>query len=269
MSCLGPYYIPNPPREWSRVQNQCTYLTGEPPKTINVPLLGSTVPFPLLYYQVALINKGNVLQYKKNSSNLTKLQRYSKIATGSWTNRNTTWASQSDKYSNPNIQSLKRVGGENVTKDGLTPSNQPVTCPAEPVIVNPILPTVIVNPVVNPDPTIIPPLPNPNPGTNIIPVVEDEVIPDPIIIQDFGNLLCNVTENICTGETVTQPANQNFHPTSDSDVPGRIQELYWNARIQTWYPRQRYTMNNSTDKWPVNSKAIFPVNGFIPSTSDK
>ena len=101
MSCLGPYYLPIPPREWSRVQNQCTYFTGEPPKTINVPLLGSTVPFPLLYYQVALINKGNVLQYKKNSSNLTNAQRYSQIAKGMWTNRNTTWATQSDKYSNP------------------------------------------------------------------------------------------------------------------------------------------------------------------------
>lgn len=203
MSCLGPFYNPVPPREWSRVQNQCTYLTGSPPTTINVPLLGITVPFNALAYQVALINKGNVLQYKKNSSNLTKNQRYSQIAKGMWTNRNTTWATQSDKYSNPNTQSLKRVGAETILVNGIP-------------------------------------------------------------IPDGGNLLCNVTENPITGETVVQPANQNYHPTSDSDVPGRIQQLYWNERIQTWYPRQRYTMNNSTDKWPINSKAIFPVDGFTP-----
>lgn len=263
MSCLGPYYSPTPPREWSRVQNQCTYLTGSPPSTINVPLLGTTVPFEALYYQLALINKGNVLQYKKNSSNLTKNQRYSLIAKGHWTNRNTTWATQSDKYSNPNTTSLQRVGGENVTLNG-TVTGSPVTCPPVPTNTNDILPPVIINPIVNPNPLIIPPLIVPGPGTNVVPVVPDEVVPAPIVIPDFGNLLCNVTENICTGETTVQPSNRNFHPTTDSDVPGPIRELYWNERLPTWYPRQQYTMNNSTNKWPINSKAILPSNGFIP-----
>lgn len=223
MSCLGPYYLPQPPRAWNRVQNQCTYFTGSPPATVRVPLLGITVPFSALAYQTALINKGNVLQYKKNSSNLTKQQRYSQIAKGKWTNRTTTWATQSDKYSNPNTKSLKRVGTENITLDGI-PTNLPITCPLSPGY----------------DPAA------------------------PVVILNSGNLICNTTENICTGETVTQPANRLFNPTSASDVPGPIQELYWNDRIQTWYPRQNLTMNNSTDKWPYNAKFILPVDGYKP-----
>lgn len=262
MSCLGPFYKPLPPREWSRVQNQCTYFTGEPPTTLNIPLIGITVPFTAAFYYADLLRKGNVLQYKKNSSNLTKSQRYSKIATGTWTNRNTTWATQSDKYSNPNTKSLKRVGNINILLDGSqTQTTLPVTCPAIININNPSLPIIITNSnIINNDlPIIIEDISN----INIIPIVDPIVVTPTIVIPDEGNLLCNTVENICTGETTTQKANKFFNPTSDSDVPGRIRQLYWNPRIQTWYPRQNLTNNNSTNKWPYNSKFIFPVNGFI------
>jgi hypothetical protein len=63
----------------------------------------------LEYYQPAY-NKGNILQYKGNSANLTKNQRYSKIAKRQWTNRTTTWATQSQIYTNPNTSSLARIG---------------------------------------------------------------------------------------------------------------------------------------------------------------
>lgn len=76
MSCLGPTYNPRPPREWSRFSTPCTALT-------------SSIT-PQNAYNLAMLAKGNVLQYKKNSSNITKNQRYSQIARGSWTNRNTT-----------------------------------------------------------------------------------------------------------------------------------------------------------------------------------
>jgi hypothetical protein len=45
-----------------------------------------------------------------------------------------------------------------------------------------------------------------------------------------------------------------YYPTSDSNVPGPIQQLYWDPKLQTWYPKQRLTMNNSTNKWPTNYK---------------
>jgi hypothetical protein len=258
MSCLGPYYLPIPPRAWSRVQDQCTYFTGDPPRTVQAPLLGNTISFSALAYQTALINKGNVLQYKKNSSNLTKKQRYAQIAKGKWTNRTTTWATQTDKYTNPNTNHLKRVGTENITLNGTT-TNLPITCPTSPIIDNNILPP-ISNVPINPDALFIPPLPD-NP-TNIIPGVPAIIPTLPEVILNLGNLICNTTENKCTGETKSQPANRLFNPTSDSDVPGPIKELYWNDRIQTWYPKQRLTMNNSTDKWPYNAKLILPVDGF-------
>jgi len=263
MSCLGPYYKPIPPREWSRVQAPCSLVTDNPPETISVPLIGITVPYTLGFYYAAQINKGNVLQYKKNSSNLTNSQVYSQIAKGMWTNRNTTWATQSQTYTNPNTQSLKRVGGINITTTGIE-TNRPINCPQLNNIINNILPQK--NPIPSNNNPIIPPPPPPNPAgsSTFIPAVPFPAPVVPVVIPDLGSLVCNTTENPCTGETKSQPANQNFHPSSDSDVPGPIVELYWNERIQTWYPRQRLTMNNSTDKWPYNAKFIFPVNGFVP-----
>ena len=220
MSCLGPFYNPIPPREWSRVQNQCSVIAtnqnqNNQNSNVLIPLLGITVPNSSSQYYAELINKGNVLQYKKNSSNLTKNQRYSQIAKGMWTNRTKTWASQSQTYTNPNMTSLRRVNYVDVA-----------------------LPNGVVDPFLCPTNTY----------------------------KDGGNLVCNQTVNPCTDEVIAMiPPIPNFYPTSDSDVPGKIQPLYWNNRIPTWYPRQRYTMNNSANKWPANSKFIEPANGFIPS----
>lgn len=265
MSCSGPYYSPNPPREWSRVQNYCSLVYDNPPSTVKLPYIGITVPFQASLYYADLIRKGNVLQYKNNSSNLTKSQRYSKIAQGKWTNRNTTWATQTVEYSNPNIKSLKRVGNININISTGIETTLPVTCPTLPNINDQSLPYNISGSNINP---IIPPPPPPPPvstgNSGIIPSVASDITVSPNVIQDLGNLICNTTENICTGETITQPANKFFHPTTDSDVPGTIKELYWNNKIQTWYPKQRLTMNNSGNKWPYNSKFILPANGFNP-----
>jgi hypothetical protein len=214
-----------------------------------------------LYETLALLNKGNVLQYKKNSSLLTKQQVYSKIVNGNWTNRTTTWATQSDKYTNPNTNYLKRIGGEWISANG--ENADPPSCVDNRLPNNKILPSN--QNMSNNNPIIPPPPPNnPNNNGNSIPMVSPDINKTPNGILDFGNLICNTTENICTGETFTRKANSNWHPTTDSDVPGPIKELYWNPRIQTWYPRQRLIMNNSTDKWPYNAKGIMPINGFIP-----
>lgn len=260
MSCLGPYYIPVPPREWSRVQSSCSYFPGtyNPYQYVISPLTGKEIPLYQLDFDIKMATKGNVLQYKKNSSNLAQWQRYSKIAQGKWTNRNTTWATQSQSYTNPNTKSLKRVNGTNVTIDGI-PTTESVTCPSNIVTINEIIPIYQPTPSVTP---VIPPPPPPSPGGSNIPIVPIPEPAPPVVIQDFGNLLCNVTENICTGQTQIIPSSQNCHPTTDSNVPGPIQLLCWSNRIQTWYPKQRTTMPTSTNKWPVNSKAIFPVNGF-------
>jgi hypothetical protein len=114
-------YNPNPPRVWSRVQNPCSviaYKSDDPAASSN---------FAKADYERQMLLKGNILQYKKNSSNLTKKQRYTQIAKGMWTNRTKTWATQSDTYTNPNMTSLLRV---NYTI--LDPSNNNFSNPQNP-----------------------------------------------------------------------------------------------------------------------------------------
>jgi len=218
---------------------------------VQVPYTGEIIPSAQLGPMLAMINKGNVLQYKKNSSNLTKLQRYSQIAKGQWTNRTKTWATQSTRgYTNPNNLSLIRSGGENVTLAGV-PTALPVTCPFPPINNNNVLPST------GGGGTSQPPLPPPPPtpsdgGGTVIPIIP--IFPIlPIVIQDFGNLICGTYENLCTGEIFEPIKLDNCHPTTDSDVPGPIESLCWNDGNPTFYPRQRYIMTNSTNKWPVNA----------------
>ena len=190
-------YNPNPTRVWSRVQNRC--YTAD-----------STVNYAKIDYDRQMLLKGNILQYKKNSSNLTKNQRYTQIAKGMWTNRTKTWATQSDTYTNPNNSSLLRV---NYTI--LDPSNNTFSSRSNPFN---------------------------------CPTTE---------IQDGGNLVCNVVVNPCTQEVIKRSVSQQLcNPTTDSDVPGQIQQLCWNDGTQTWYPRQRYTMGNSGTSWPEGYKGF-------------
>ena len=245
------YYLPQPPRAWSRVQNSCSLITG----TENI----YNTSYIVFDEKLAMLNKGNVLQYKANSGNLTKAQRYSKIATGQWVNRNTTWATQSTRgYTNPNTTSLKRSGNINIAIDPITgaiigPTLEPPTCPQIIVPINEGLPSNGGGGSDINDPDIPPPVP-PSSGSNVFPPIVPITPIEPIVIQDGGTLICSVQENICTGETKASLSQQLCHPTTASDVPGPIQELCWNDGTQTWYPRQRYIMTNSTNKWPVNAE---------------
>jgi hypothetical protein len=252
-------YLPQPPRVWSRVQNSCSLDTDDNiDGFVKLPYSGQIVPASQLGYQIAMLNKGNVLQYKANSSNLTKAQRYSKIAKGQWVNRNTTWGSQSERgYTNPNAKSLKRSGNvvniaiDPITGQNLGPTTLPVTCPTPVIPINNVIPN---NSQTSENTPPVPPPPPPQPPQpDIIPPVPIVVPPVPIVIQDGGSLICSVQENICTGEVVSTVSQQLCNLTTDSDVPGQIQPLCWNDGTPTWYPRQRLTMTNSTNKWPYSS----------------
>ena len=162
MSCLGQNYNPNPTRDWSRV-NTCQTQTFSP----NVLLT------------VEQYNKGNILQYKKNSSNLTKNQRFSQIAKGMWTNRTKVFAVQGETYTNPNIRQFRRVNNSaNIFLVSGLDTNLPITC---------------------------------DPNTPI----------NQIVIPNGGALLCNQTENLCTGVVTIKPEQPTCYPSSNSDVPGR------------------------------------------------
>ena len=270
MSCYNNNcYLPNPPRAWSRVQNSCSLNTDNNNSgVVQLPYSNKIIPVASLGLELAMLNKGNVLQYKANSSNLTKAQKYSKIVQGQWVNRNTTWATQSTRgYTNPNTTSLKRSGNVvNIAIDPITgaiigPTAAPPTCPQSVIPINNGIPSNGGGGSDVDDPNIPPPV-EPTPGSNTFPDTIPDTPVEPIVIQDGGILICSVQENICTGETKSTLSQQLCNPTSDSDVPGTIQELCWNDGTPTWYPRSRYVMTNSANKWPVNAtlvSAILPL----------
>jgi hypothetical protein len=157
MSCLGPKYDPVPPRVWSRVQGQCTYplpLSNSNPNTAYIPILKKNIPFGDVQYELQMIQKGNILQYKKNDGNMSKQQRYAQMARGAWT-RKKAWATQSQTYTNPNIDSLERVNIQGTISVPPTTTNNIFSyCPQQqPQIPNggSLICTTIVNPCNNQD----------------------------------------------------------------------------------------------------------------------
>lgn len=220
-------YNPNPPRVWSRVQNLCTYTENSTYQSVYVPLNKETVPLAVADYQEKVLYKGNILQYKKNSSNLTKKQRYSQISKGYWVNRTKVFATQTQTYSNPNTTGLQRVN-YNVYPypNGIVGAPNNISGPFQYNVQNPF-----------------------------------ECSSNSVI--EGGSLICNKYVNPCTGEIIKQKKVLNCYPTTCSDVPGKIQELCWNEQLQTYYPRRRYIMNNSGTKWPQGYKgfvsAVTPV----------
>jgi hypothetical protein len=208
-------YNPRPPRVWSRVQNSCTFIDDNSYNSIFVPLTGKTGTLLAADYQKQMLQKGNVLQYKKNSSGLTKNQRYTQICKGMWTNRTKSYATQTQTYTNPNTSNLKQVNYISV------PNNNSVYIPG-PFNFN----------IQAPD------------GCNSN------------IIKEGGSLLCNTVVNPCTDEVIKQTKTVERYPTYCSDVPGPIQDLYWDSRLDTWYPRQRYIMPTSGTKWPEGYKGL-------------
>jgi hypothetical protein len=262
----GKCYLPNPTREWSRVQNNCPISIENISGKYTAPYSKKIIDGAELQYTLQMLSKGNVLQYKKNSSNLTKKQQYSQIVKGYWTNRTVTWSNQSGSSSNPNNKNLKRVGGYNMFLTGER-TFLPVTCPKPTIVPKPALPPAGIPSSIYGGsgssasgileiPPEVPPQKNTAAEATSLPSVPFPEPPTPVVIQNEGILVVNQTENLCSGETTTTIANRECHLTSDSDVPGPLRELCWNDGIQPWYPRQRYVMTNSGNKCPTNSNIL-------------
>jgi len=258
MSCLSPNYNPIPPREWSRFENPCAY------SNVDVPNNAAGA------YKLAVLKKGNVLQYKKNSANITKMQRYSQNAKGAWVNRTTTWATQSQIYTNPNTNSLRRANYTRIDASTLLPTGLPLTCTAPVIPPNSVLPPINTNGNIGPgSPPIIPP-PVPPSGSSsapLLPLVNPAVEPAPTVIPDGGTLICNISENICTGEIYSETASQFCYPTTDSDVPGPVIFLCYNDGLPTYYPRVRRVFSAGGNKWPQGEKLIFSGNSIVPTNN--
>lgn len=213
-------FLPQPPRVWSRVQNSCTFTNPDPNPNSNP----DPNEYLTAFYKERLLYKGNVLQYKANSARLTKKQKYSKLANGTGPSRTKTFATQSATYSNPNKTGLLRVGGKEIP----FPNN----------IVGE--PNNIAGPyqydVPNPD----------NCNTNGT-------------LLDGGTLVCGSYANPCSKEVVVtgnQPGDLICNPSYCSDVPGQPVLLCWDPSIDSWFPKPRYVMNTSGDKWPQGYKGF-------------
>ena len=248
MSCLGPRYKPEPPREWNRFENNCSRIN----------LLTNTSNANLTNLSIyEMYPKSNILQYKANSSHLTKNQRYGQIARGMWTNRTTTWATQSDKYTNPNTQFLKRsnyselvIDDNNIIDNTTTPSPIIINgdCqPTPPVNNNIVLPQTASGGGPNP---IIPPQPTTPGSTTILPPPVPTEPNIEVVIKDGGSLICNSVEIPCTSISSQTKSNPiHFFPGTNSDVPGTPSVLLgWNDSLPTYYPRVRRTYGTSGDK---------------------
>jgi len=271
MSCLGPDYNPVPPREWYRFQNACPGTAPQADEALSANVADPTVGVLQGYkYILPVYKKGNVLQYKKNSSNLTKNQRYSQIAKGMWTNRTKTWSSQSETVSNPNSDLLKRVNYETAVVTNYSVDGTEVVEPilAASAIINcspgsklnfqalPAIGTSIASAlpaVVKSTSTIVMP-----------PYVSHPKILTPQAIRIGGSLIGTIVENPCTGEILDRTYTQECYPSSDSGVPGPSTILCWNDGLQTYYPRTRLTYGTSGNKWPTNAKLIFSANSIQP-----
>ena len=235
-------YLPIPARVWSRVQNPCVYnLLPSNVRTAYIPLTNQTVSLARANYQEKLLYKGNILQHKKNSFPMSKKQKYTQIAKGLGPNRKKVYATQSQTYTNPNTTGLLRVNYSEI------------------------------------------PFPNEIVGApNNISGPYQYNVPNPFdcptnSLQDGGNLVCGTYTNPCTGEIIESSvvSADIYNPSYCSDVPGAPIELYWNKKVQSWFPRQRYTMNNSGDKWPQGYKGLVsavrpkpPVISLVYETDD-
>ena len=214
-------YNPIPTRVWSRVQNPCTYGITDTSYNVFIPLTKETVSQAQANYEDKLLYKGNILQYKGNSSRLTKSQKYTQLAKGFGPNRTKVFATQSVTYTNPNTTGLYRSNTQTYT-----------------------YPNSIVGAPNNPSGPFQYNVQNPNGCSGVS-------------ILDGGTLRCGTYANPCTNEIIIpfDASATICNPASASDVPGSS-ILCWNNKVQTWFPKPRYFMNNSTDKWPVNYKGL-------------
>ena len=222
-------YNPIPPRVWSRVQNNCTYVDSSDNNyyqsvIIPIPVIPSTQqPMTLAEanYQDKLIYKGNILQYKGNSAQLTKKQKYTQLAKGFGPGRTKVFATQTQTYTNPNTTGLVRVNSVEIP-----------------------FPNTLVGQPNNISGPFQYAIPNPNGcATNSL--------------QDGGSLVCGTYADPCSGAIIKAGATSATicNPASASNVPGSS-VLCWNKNVQTWFPRQRYTMTNSGTKWPQGYKGL-------------
>jgi hypothetical protein len=221
-------YLPVPERVWPRVQSSCTVSNNNNNKVF-LPLTKETVTQAEADYAKKILYKGNILQYRANSSFLTKNQKYSQLSKCMGPNRTKVFATQSQTYSNPNTHNLLRVNYYKL-----------------------------------PFPNDIVGKPNNISGPFQYNVKSPFDCSNNTVV-DGGNLVCGTYANQCTGEIISKSLKeQNCYSTTFSDVPGKPQLLCWFPNVHTWIPKTQLTNNTSANKWPQGYK--FFVSAVKPNS---
>jgi hypothetical protein len=171
-------------------------------------LTNERIPILQYYEELNILNKASILQYSKNSNNLTKKQKYVLLTKTNSNKGGITWATQSTngiEPTNPNTQNLLRINSININLNK-NQSNLPITCPNSKQLLNN----------------------NINNNNNII-------------IQDMGTLIYNIKENICTGNiNVINTNNYKLCSlTSSLNIPGPEKVICWNKNLSV-FKNNRY-----------------------------
>jgi len=92
MSSSSINYLPTQNNVSSRNQSSCTYISPTTNDNVYNPLTNQTMSLVDANNQTQMFNKANILQYKANSSSITKNQQYAQICKGFGPNRTKAYA---------------------------------------------------------------------------------------------------------------------------------------------------------------------------------
>lgn len=258
--CLARKYLPQPPRVWLRSTGICEIIyQNDENGTVYLPYFNKNVSVNEAIYLKKMLYKGNILQYSSQATQLggyTKKMNYARIAKGFGKFRKRGWASQTDSYTSPNVNSFHR---ENFTITSNN-SNGEIRLPEcrESFVENIVFP-IPSDPIPDLENPIFPPINDPAdiisydyPVTPIDPVINDSVV-------EGGNLRHCTRGGICTGEIKEFIRNTACFPTSASDVPGPIINLCYPNNAPAFYPRVRRKYTTASTKWHINAKIAIPA----------
>jgi len=110
-ACGGVGYVPVPPRLWSRAGgNNCPNCASNNGYAACIGDNGLSYST----YDLDQRRKAEILKYKGNSAQLSRAQQYSMASRNALT-RKKSWATQTQTYTNPNVDNLPEIQSDGVT----------------------------------------------------------------------------------------------------------------------------------------------------------